>query len=184
MTDVISVGIDFSMSCPAMCVCVGEHVIENCKFYFLTNVKKYVGEFDNGKYHGSLCKKYNSNEERFDQISEHFMRILQDIQKEHRISKMNIEGYSMGSRGLVFNIGENTGILKHKLYNTNILFNIIPPTTVKKCATGKGNSDKNAMYNSFVSETKVNLKETFNYTKLNIDSPLGDIVDSYYICKF
>ena len=59
----------------------------------------------------------------------------------------------------------------------------MPPTTVKKYATGKGNSDKNAMHRSFRLETGVDLKEEITPRKAKVGNPVSDIVDSYYICK-
>lgn len=179
-----TVGLDYSMSCPCLCLCEGDIRIENCRFYFLTDIKKYVGEFSNGKYQGTIFPDYSSEEERFHVISEHFIKILSKIRKDVIIGNMNIEGYAMGAKGRVFAIGENTGVIKHKLYLYGIQFNIVPPTVIKKFATGKGNSDKNIMYDFFLTETKTNLKEIFGYNKTSIGSPIGDIVDSYYICKY
>ncbi len=48
-----------------------------------------------------------------------------------------LEGYSFGSKGKVFHIAENTGILKYKIHNMGVPLEVIPPTTVKKFATGQ-----------------------------------------------
>ena len=55
------------------------------------------------------------------------------------------------------------------------------PSVVKKFASGKGNADKEKMYEAFTNETKVNLKKIFDMEKLN--NPVTDIIDSYYIAK-
>ena len=52
---------------------------------------------------------------------------------------------------------------------------------IKKFATGKGNADKDMMYDSFYKETKMNLKKIFDTEK--VGNPVSDIVDSYYIQK-
>ena len=39
------------------------------------------------------------------------------------------------------------------------------------------------MYDAFVKETKVKLKEKISPKKKDIGNPVSDIVDSYYICK-
>ena len=52
---------------------------------------------------------------------------------------------------------------------------------VKKGATGKGNADKDKMYEAFVNETKIDLKKIFDTEK--VGNPISDIVDSYYIMK-
>jgi len=56
------------------------------------------------------------------------------------------------------------------------------PSVVKKGATGKGNADKDMMYEAFCKELPdYNLKKTFDTEK--VGNPLSDIVDSYYIKK-
>ena len=90
----------------------------------------------------------------------------------------------MGSRGKVFNIAENTGVLKYKIYNLGIPLEIVPPTTVKKFATGKGNSDKDQMHQAFMQDTGIDLKYKITPDKTKVSNPVSDIVDSYYICKF
>ena len=52
---------------------------------------------------------------------------------------------------------------------------------VKKYASGKGNADKQLMYDSFVKHTGVDLMKIFDMNKLN--NPVTDIIDSYYIAK-
>ena len=49
MTKKKTIGIDYSLSSPAICVCKGSFKLSNCKIYYLTNVKKYEGNFYNGK---------------------------------------------------------------------------------------------------------------------------------------
>jgi|TARA_Y100000004_G_scaffold141169_1_gene160520 Holliday junction resolvasome RuvABC endonuclease subunit len=97
------------------------------------------------------------------------------------LNNIFIEGYSFGSKGLVFNLAENMGTLKHKLFKLNKNFSSIVPGRVKKNATGKGNADKLKMYEQFVKDTKVDLMKEFDQTKLN--NPVTDIVDAYYVAK-
>ena len=66
---------------------------------------------------------------------------------------------------------------------------IIPPSEIKKFATGKGNASKEKMYESFFQETGVPLTSFLGMSRQKtepqkIKSPVSDIVDSYYICKF
>ena len=167
------------MSCPAMCLMGDSPTFDDCKFFYLTGVKKAEGIFLKGKITGTLHKEYYSEQERFDDISDFFltkipMKPLPDIA---------IEDYSFGSKGRVFNIAENTGLLKHKLWEVGYKFNVVAPTTVKKFATGKGNADKEKMYEAFVKETGIDISKIM-FPDRALGSPVSDIVDSYYIAKY
>jgi hypothetical protein len=95
-----------------------------------------------------------------------------------------VEGYAnAATTNRVFQVAENTGLLKYKLYQLGIPVTVIPPTEVKKHATGKGNADKNAMYTAFIHETGDNIKALLTPKREECVSPVSDIVDSYFICK-
>ena len=54
-----------------------------------------------------------------------------------------VEGYSMGSRGLVFDIGEWGGIVKLHLYaRGSVVCLLVPPKTLKMHVTSDGNASK------------------------------------------
>ena len=89
----------------------------------------------------------------------------------------------MGSSGRVFNIAENTGILKYRFWNLGIKYAIVPPTVIKKFATGKGNANKERMQEVFESEHSIRLKEELKQTEKQWN-PSSDIIDAYYICKY
>ena len=63
----------------------------------------------------------------------------------------------------------------------NIEYDTVVPSVVKKYASGKGNADKELMYQTLKKETKVDLMKDFDQQKLN--NPVTDIVDAYYIAK-
>ena len=93
-----------------------------------------------------------------------------------------IEGYSYGSKGQgLFQIAENCGILKYRLQEKSYPYETVVPSVVKKGATGKGNADKDMMYNAFVAETNIDLKSIFETEK--VGNPISDIADSYFIQK-
>jgi hypothetical protein len=185
-----TIGIDYSLTTPAICVCNGDFGFKNCKFYYLTNVNKYSGDWikedtlgvrQEGKFNhwlinGRLHLPYTTQVQRHDQISNWAFDIVGDS-----IDNIFIEGYSYGSKGLVFNLAENMGILKYKLYKANKKFEVIVPGVIKKNATGKGNADKLKMYEQFVEHTGVDLMKIYEQKKLN--NPVTDIVDSFYIAK-
>ena len=90
----------------------------------------------------------------------------------------------MGSRGKVFHIAENTAILKYRFHTHQLRWGALPPMSLKKFASGKGNSDKEKMYAAFLEDAKIDLKKLFNSKGDKITNPISDIVDSYYLAKY
>lgn len=180
MRNKILVGADWSMTCPALCIYNTKDSLEfdNCQFYFLTQNKKFDGDF--GNIHGFKMPLYDSQEERFDIISSWAMKILDRIKPD----ELCLEGYSMGSRGKIFDIAENIGLLKHKIWKSGIPFITPAPTQVKKFYTGKGNANKDLMFEASVENHGLD----FGITKIlkckPSDSPIADIVDSFAMVAF
>ena len=174
------VGIDYSLNSPAICIAGDDFDFDKCSFHFLTSKKKHIGKFGKNIF-GYEIKDYKTPIERFTNISTWAL----DIIHKHKTdtAKVFIEGYSFGSKGqAVFQIAENCGILKYRLQlSPSILYDTVVPSVVKKFASGKGNADKQLMYDSFKEHTKQDLLKMFDMGKLN--NPVTDIVDSYYIAK-
>ena len=61
---------------------------------------------------------------------------------------------------------------------------VVEPTHVKKYATGKGNADKESMVKTFYMDTGLDLQQIITPNKEKVSSPVTDIVDSFYICKY
>ena len=174
------VGIDYSLNSPAICIVGDNFDFDKCSFHFLTRKKKYVVKFDKNIF-GYEYKDFNTPIERFTNISIWALDVIH--KNKSNTAKVFIEGYSFGSKGqAVFQIAENCGLLKYKLHmSPSILYDTIVPSVVKKYASGKGNADKQLMYDSFKEHTKKDLMKMFDMEKLN--NPVTDIVDSYYIAK-
>jgi Holliday junction resolvasome RuvABC endonuclease subunit len=170
------IGIDYSLTSPAMCI-MAEPSIKKSVFYYLTSNKKLVGTFDNAV--GYIHKEYYTEQERYDNIAEFFINKI----PTNPIPTIFIEDYSFGSTGKVFHIAENAGLLKYKLWEVGFKFKTVPPTVVKKFATGKGNADKAKMYECFHHETGKDYAMLLN-RNLTLGSPVTDIVDAYYIAKY
>ena len=167
------VGIDYSLTSPAVCINDGK-----LNFYYLTTKKKWQGQ-QSENIIGYEHKEWTDPIERFKNISDFVFDILTPI---HTPTEIYIEGYSFGSKGQgLFQIAENCGILKFRLQDKGYSYDTVVPSVVKKGATGKGNADKDMMYESFLKETKIDLKQILDTEKCG--NPLSDIVDSYYIQK-
>lgn len=171
-------GIDYSMSCPAIVTCesTSPFCFSNCSIHYLIETKKYAGKFGTNVF-GHYFDRPSDDIARFIKISE-----WAEIHIRGSDSAL-VEGYSMGSKGNVFQIAENTAMLKMQLYNSKIKFCTIPPTTLKKFASGKGNAKKEEMYDAFFRETKVDLFKLLDKQGESIGNPISDIVDAYYIAK-
>lgn len=171
-------GIDYSLSSPSLCVYDegDDFSFNNCNFFVFHKQKI---ELDN--VHVTCYPKYVDQIERYVSISSLIIENIITYYK--RTSHVLIEDYAFSATGRVFHIAENTGVLKLKLYENKIKYDTIAPTKVKKFATGKGNASKELMYEAFLDETKIDIKDIIQPNR-KLGSPTTDIIDSYYICKF
>lgn len=173
-------GIDYSMTSPSICVYngdLGKFNFNQCRFYFLTDRKKFSTSFLHN-IKGEEFAFYSGDYMRFDTISDWAMKYLRGV------DRVCIEGYAFGAKGKVFHIAENTGILKYKIFQAQIPLEVASPSTVKKLATGKGNATKDDMHSSFYRETGTDLIFALTPGKTECTSPVSDIVDSFYVCKY
>ena len=176
----IIAGIDYSLRGPAVCLykpVEGKKFShENCSFYFLTDNKRQ-SQFSSTQIFGESLSDWGSDEERYESLADWAIDIVMGA------TAIGIEGYAFGAQGRVFQIAENTGLLKYKIYQLGIPVTIIPPTEVKKIFCGRGNSDKNGMYTAWFAETGIDLKGMLTPKAKDSVSPVSDIVDSYAVCK-
>jgi len=177
-------GVDYSMSCPALSIIDKDG--NPISWYYLTQDKRYVGTFDDN-INGALVggkHDFKTDIDRYDFISSYFIEVLSKYKK---LQRLQLEGYSMGSRGgLIFNIAENTGILKYKLKLAKIEYDIPSPKTIKKFAADNGNANKDMMFESFNKKfnNSIDIMKNIGYTKSTIGNPISDIVDSYYLATY
>lgn len=174
----IIAGIDYSLTSPAITVHTGtEWSVNNCKFYYLVHKEKNL--VVSGQFYGDMYQEYLSDTHRYDNLSAWSSKILE----ANNVQQVYIEGYAFGAVGRVFQIAENTGLLKYNMWKRKIPFDIFPPSMIKKHATGKGNSPKEVLYESFIAETSVDIRKKLDIMNNKVWNPISDIVDSYYIAK-
>lgn len=196
-SEVVVAGIDYSLSCPAIFISGKDgDLFNDGTCYFRTGTKKYAETFKIGgfKIVGQRLPKYNCEELRYDQLAGWACGILE----RHRVREVYLEDYSYGSKGKVFHIAENTGILKHMIWENTIddyngdyknkmygmKVNLVAPTAVKKFATGMGNADKWKMHEAFEKETGINIHNEISPEKATATSPVSDIVDAFWILRY
>lgn len=99
---------------------------------------------DDGDYSaGSIVPKNLSGMDRIEFIIAGLEDLLSGA---WNVTRINIEGYSFGSRGsAVFSVAELGGIVRWHLHTHGYTYSDVAPSALKKAATGKGNADKGAM---------------------------------------
>lgn len=174
---------DWSMSAPSFALYDtedGEFTFENSSHYYLTTVKKHVHKLENLHVYGDLVPDYETNEERWDLLSDSVMWVIDNKAQSH-IDYFAIEGYAFGSSASsVHQIAENAAVLKHKIYCQGIPIEVINPSTVKKWYSGKGNAKKDELYKVFVEKTGIKLRDYFDLPE-NQWEPLAGVVDSWIL---
>lgn len=116
--DVVVVGVDQSLRGTAICIS-REGVLEPL---FLPEKKKRGA--------GRLLSIRN--------------QIFQEVDK-HIVSLAVLEGYAYDAAGRVFELGELGGVIKAEFYLREIPCISVPPTSLKKFATGNGSASKDRM---------------------------------------
>lgn len=173
----IVVGIDYSLTSPGICILTDTEV----RLYGF-GAKKMAGfyEKDDVKVFLYDYPVYSCEQERHNKICGWSLGIIKNYAGEPSdVDHVLIEGYSFGSSaGRAFDIAENCGLLKHYLWKDGYKFSTIPPTTLKKYATGKGNSDKDVMHDAFKTE-RFDLQELLGQKK----TPTSDLVDAFFLAK-
>ncbi len=173
-------GIDYSMTSPSICIHKGsEWSVDNCVFHYMVKKDKHLVVTE--KLKGFLYPEYSHQQQRFDNLASWILKILSD----YDITKISLEGYSYGSTSSrLFEIGENTGLLKYKLWNAGYPFEVYAPTMIKKFATGKGNANKEKLWEAFKNETNLNLFNILGQEECKYWNPVSDMVDAYYLTKY
>ena len=181
-------GIDYSLTSPAICIWKetndnGHFNFNMCDVYYLETAQrlKRATEHEILNLCPEVYPEWDTEEQRHDLLSEWAMKCVKGCY-------VFIEGYAFATSGKshVRSVAENSGLLKHKMYKSNQPFTSIPPTVIKKFATDKGNANKEVMHEFFIKEidTPTNLKTILRPKSTKLTSPITDIVDSYWICKY
>ena len=180
-------GIDYSLTSPAICIYTEKENdrffdFDRCMLYYLSNNERQqqlAARSGIGNIRAEPYPKWNTQEERYDALSSWVILLIKGC------SEIYLEGYAYGVTSNRASIYENTSILKHKMWKQKLTFTNYPPTTIKKFATGKGNANKEQMYEAFVNDllTPTDLKEQLTPKANKVISPISDIVDSYFIAK-
>lgn len=186
MSEILLVGIDYSMNSPAMTLWGGDLKRDNFSVNSLDffSYTSKINAFN--KFIENDLKEWNCSIQRYKNLADLFYWKILTVQNKKLIKWKNvyiaIEGYSYGSnQSLIFNIAENTALLKYELWKSGLDFKIYQPTSVKKFITGKGNAKKEDVYKSICEILNFDLSD---YLKIPIskNTPIYDFSDSLSIC--
>ena len=177
-------GVDYSLTSPAICVWKSDNDrifdFDSCDVYYLENTSR-PAEHGVLNLHSESYPEWETEEQRHDILSDWAMSIIQGCE-------VFIEGYAFATSGKshVRSVAENSGLLKHKLYKSKHEYNSVPPSVVKKYATGRGNANKEVMYDAFNAElvTPPDLQQRLKPKSKKLSNPVTDIVDAYFIAKW
>lgn len=171
-------GIDYSVTCPALC---------------LTNGSSHRW-WVNYKLHGkpykdlpSVCWTPSTTEgevTRFLELAEWVSRVVRETSPAHII----LEDYAFSRAGRLTQLGENGGILKAELFRHHaaIPLHVVAPTAMKKFATGKGIATKDIVWDAFIKREP----HAAEWAKIchpksdKITSPVSDIADAYFLAHY
>ena len=180
-------GVDYSLTSPA--ICIWKEPDDNrqfnfnmCDVYYLETAQRLKrAEHEILNLHTEIYPEWKTEEQRHDLLSDWAMSKISGCQ-------VFIEGYAFATSGKshVRSVAENSGLLKHKMYKIKQPFTSVPPSVIKKYATGKGNANKDLMYDAFSKEsnTPPDLQKILRPKSNKLTNPTTDIVDSYWICKY
>ena len=164
MNRLLLAGIDYSLVSPAVCLYCGEIGEWDIRVVGHEYPTEYIGGNEND------CGRY-------DALTRWTMDLVQEC------SGVALENYAFAAKGKVFHIAENTGILKHRLWEWSIPCVLVEPTVVKKFGAGKGNATKPDMHEAFKKEIKSNLPELYKVDVLEFTDDLQEYFGSSY-CQY
>lgn len=178
-------GIDPSINCTGICI---YDDINNINYYYMIVAKmnKKMQQFSNDyvkiiSYNKQEYSKddYSTKEFKKSMNVHNICYYIRDIIQCHEPDLVQMEGISYGSRGssaLADLAGLNFAIRMTILDESNLLFKIIAPTSVKKFAVGNGNVEKDVMIASW----KKLDKNILDATQIKLD----DLADSYFLAHY
>lgn len=117
-------------------------------------------------------RKKFTDEDELDRLLFIVGKIKDLIDKNDDIEHVVIEGFSFGSKGqALFQIAGLSYLVRNYLRDADVEYTLVPPTTLKKWVTKKGNAPKEVM----ILHTYKRWEESFEN---------NNICDAYCLCRY
>lgn len=185
-------GIDQSLSCTAVTMqnINYDRSVHSHEYFFTTDIAKKTKESTHTDIMPMLIKK-STHFRKVREIGYAVEQIFAHHAKEGDI--LALEGYSYGSIGNTFQLGELGGLIKWLGSQRGMKIRVYEPTVVKKYATGKGAGKKEPMFRAYeklyphspiIRSYAENLNRRIPLEpqlKSTLGTPLCDLIDSHFI---
>lgn len=181
----VTMGIDPSINCTGICI---YDDVNNTNYYYMIVAKmtKKMQQFNNE--HVKVISYDKQEYSKDDYPTKEFKKsmnvhsichYIKEIIQRHDPDLIQMEGISYGSRGsaaLADLAGLSFAIRMAMIDESNLQFNIIAPTAVKKFAVGNGGAEKDVIIASW----KKLDKNISSITEIKLD----DLADSFFIARY
>lgn len=150
--------------------------VSKADFSSKVEVREYTSIQKPDDYSEAEVVKFNNIYNIVTEIGKIFDELLEDSETEIEV---RMEGISFSSRNTssLAELSALNYLIREACYKRNIKFIILPPTKVKKFATGNGQADKELMTESFF-VLNPSMREVSKYIKID------DIADSYFMAMY
>lgn len=182
MSKTVYIGVDLSITSPGISCLDSDGEILWMNFF--ASKPKWEGKLDN-LITGIPYPEYTCDSERHHKIGSIIVDLIEKEQLNGNQVKVCLEGYSYGSTASrLFQIAENGGHFKFLCWQKNIDVLIVAPSAIKKFGTGRGNANKELVYQSFVAKYGIKLHQIFGLKTDKAISPISDIADSVFMAAY
>ena len=150
--------------------------VSKADFPSRVEIREYTSIQKPDDYSEAEVVKFNNIYNIVTEIGKIFDELLEDSETEIEV---RMEGISFSSRNTssLAELSALNYLIRETCYKRNIKFIILPPTKVKKFATGNGQADKELMTESFF-VLNPSMREVSKYIKID------DIADSYFMAMY
>ena len=150
--------------------------VSKADFPCRVEIREYTSIQKPDDYSEAEVVKFNNIYNIVTEIGKIFDELLEDSETEIEV---RMEGISFSSRNTssLAELSALNYLIREACYKRKIKFIILPPTKVKKFATGNGQADKELMTESFF-VLNPSMREVSKYIKID------DIADSYFMAMY